>query len=190
MRGKELIHGVKEYLHQVFHRAPVDMGSNKITSLATPTADTDAATKKYVDDSIFVPATGRMYKNSNQSISATTWTQVTWNLTDINDPSSIVNMSNNRFVVPYDGVYEVHFGLGVLSAGEIQVAVYVNNTAPTSHIYAFKQDLAASREATGTYKVNCSASDTVEIYIYSSVANTVRGTPAAVRSWVDIARVS
>lgn len=28
----------------------IDMGSNKVTSLATPTADADAATKKYVDD--------------------------------------------------------------------------------------------------------------------------------------------
>jgi len=35
---------------------PLDMGSNKITSLATPTADADAATKKYVDDLIGILA--------------------------------------------------------------------------------------------------------------------------------------
>jgi len=29
---------------------PLDMNNNKITSLATPTADDDAATKKYIDD--------------------------------------------------------------------------------------------------------------------------------------------
>lgn len=30
----------------------IDMGANSITNLATPTNDTDAATKKYVDDAI------------------------------------------------------------------------------------------------------------------------------------------
>ena len=28
----------------------IDMSTNKVTNLATPTANTDAATKKYVDD--------------------------------------------------------------------------------------------------------------------------------------------
>ena len=39
----------------------INMGSNKITNLATPTADADAATKKYVDDTaggVIMTATG------------------------------------------------------------------------------------------------------------------------------------
>ena len=41
---------------------PIRMNTNKITNLGTPTADTDAATKKYVDDNIpVVPTSSAIY---------------------------------------------------------------------------------------------------------------------------------
>lgn len=44
----------------VYRVQPTDFGSARITSVATPTSDYDAATKKYVDDTAFTVAAGNL----------------------------------------------------------------------------------------------------------------------------------
>ena len=55
----------------------LDMGNNKIVNLATPTADTDAATKKYIDDVAIAgigPGTARQLLQTNAGATAVEFT--------------------------------------------------------------------------------------------------------------------
>lgn len=99
---------------QVFPPAgDLSMGSHKITSLAAPGADADAATKKYVDDNAgggapsFVGACIRK-KEDTQTISDNTLTKITYD-TVVYDTGSIADTANDRLIAPQDGYYRVSF---------------------------------------------------------------------------------
>jgi len=41
------------YFKNAYHASTLDMGNNKITALGTPTVNTDATTKAYVDTATY-----------------------------------------------------------------------------------------------------------------------------------------
>lgn len=280
MRGQELIRGVKEYLDRVFHRAPVDMGNNKITSLATPTADYDAATKKYVDDSAGGGATdhgaltgltdddhtqyhndtrgdarylklaggtmtgaldmdnkflispadpttanhvgdrgyndarydqighthteseitdssaidhaaGRIYNTTDQSISATTYTEVAFGANEFSYPTGFADHTQNGFDIPYDGVYQFNVAFGLDSAeSDVRVQVYKNGSAEyTNAIHIWKNTVNSQQQAYGTVLVDCTAGDVITMRLYAGTSTTIRGTTAIVRGYMEGHRV-
>jgi len=75
----------------------VSVNSKKITSLATPSADTDAATKKYVDDSIPSPFSGNL---SDLTINA----DKDWNAKAI---TNMTDLSLTSAVKLYNGATQV-----------------------------------------------------------------------------------
>ena len=81
--NNQLLYATQETINRRLDRTggtmsgQLDMGNNKIVNLATPTADTDAATKKYIDDVAIAgigPGTARQLLQTNAGATAVEFT--------------------------------------------------------------------------------------------------------------------
>ncbi len=90
----------------------IDMATHRLLDLPVPTADQEAATKKYVDD---IPAGGytqgaRVYHTLNLIIPPTTYTDIPFNSEtfDTDDIHDLV-LNNDRLTCKTAGVYYIYF---------------------------------------------------------------------------------
>ena len=84
---------------------PLDMGGNGIDNTADPVEDQDVATKRYVDDTVFVPQVA-LVQGQALVLSNAVWTVMP--LASVSfDPGSIVDLVNNRITPTIAGVYRV-----------------------------------------------------------------------------------
>lgn len=112
--------------------AAVDMASQKITSLATPTASTDAANKSYVD----AVKTGLDVKDSVRLV--LTGSAVT--LTGLLTVDSVVTVAGNRVLVAFDGGH-VNNGIWVVASGAWTRATDADSsTEVTAGMYTFVEE--------------------------------------------------
>jgi len=91
---------------QVNGTQTIDMGSNKITSVATPVASTDAATKSYVDG------------NSINNVVEDTTPQLGGNL-DVNGKSIVTSRTNENIVLDPNGTGTTEVRSGITAIGNI-----------------------------------------------------------------------
>lgn len=91
---------------QVNGTQTIDMGSNKITSVATPVASTDAANKSYVDD------------NSINNVVEDTTPQLGGNL-DVNGKSIVTSRTNENIVLDPNGTGTTEVRSGITAIGNI-----------------------------------------------------------------------
>lgn len=109
--------------------AVVNVNSNKITNLATPTADTDAATKAYVD----ATKQGLDIKDSVRGV--LTGSAVT--LTGLLTVDGLTTVAGNRILVNFNGGH-VNNGIWVVAAGAWTRATDADVSADvTSGMYTF-----------------------------------------------------
>ncbi len=91
---------------QVNGTQTIDMGSNKITSVATPAASTDAANKSYVDS------------NSINNVVEDTTPQLGGNL-DVNGKSIVTSRTNENIVLDPNGTGTTEVRSGITAIGNI-----------------------------------------------------------------------
>lgn len=74
--------------------AALNMGTNKIIGLATPTLDTDATTKKYADDGLAL----KVNTSSLSSLAATLSTAAQPNITSLGVQAAALDMGTNKII--------------------------------------------------------------------------------------------
>lgn len=164
----------------------LSMGGNKLTSVGTPTANEDAATKKYVDDSVPAMDHAIVKATSSQSLTAGSWAQLTWG-TVIVDSNSLTGTAN-QFTIQTAGVYTVSLWVGFAGSntGRLQIAISKNKAAYSNDadglIIASSK---VSRDAAEYWALNCSgtvkciANDIIYAYGYASSNESTSDTSCA-----------
>lgn len=119
----------------------------------------------------------RAYKNTTQSISATTFTKVTYQVEDFDYGS---NFASNTFTAPSYGLYSFSASLYFVPVdGQSgQLVLYVNNVAH-SYLQALNSGSTNTMIMTGTCLVSLKTGDTVDVYAYFSVAETLESGQSA-----------
>lgn len=149
-------------------------GGQKITNLGTPTVNSDATTKVYVDNAIATNYAFKVpYSFTNSGTAAVN--QVVSLGADIYDDFNVV--ASNRYVAPVAGTYMFYVD-GTLNNAGISLEIRVNSTT----IYPIrKQDVIIGASVfvnnTLSLMVKLSKDDFVEVYITSFVpGDNVSGT--------------
>ena len=146
---------------------------------------TTGITSPSVDAPINLPNGGpafSAYQSSSQSISATTFTKVTFN-SEVFDTNS--NFASSTFTPTVAGYYQINSGVSVLTATtRLIVAVYKNGTT-----YSVGNDLNSSAYATSVSSlIYCNGStDYLDIYVYCAGASSLNA--ASSRTWFNGALV-
>ncbi len=136
---QDLAQGINDCLHkggQNAATADISMGSNKLTNLATPTADNDAANKAYVDGHVVVDYQSPV--NSNISTSETLIATAT-----VTIPSDW-----NTYNVEVLATFTLDFFSGV-NSGVTQIDVRVRETNTSGAVVANGFDVMAESETYG-----------------------------------------
>ena len=122
------------------------------------------------------------YQSSSQSVSATTFTKVTFD-SEVFDTNS--NFASSTFTPTVAGYYQINSGVSVLTATtRLIVAVYKNGTT-----YSVGNDLNSSAYATSVSSlIYCNGStDYLDIYVYCAGASSLNA--ASSRTWFNGALV-
>ena len=110
----------------------VNMLNNSVTNMADPTADQDAATKKYVDDNagggsaedyIFVAT-----RSSNLDVTSGAYQKIVWQ-TVVTNSGGAFDLTESRYNIPTNGTYWFVFAsyFSQLTDGDsLRTAIYVN----------------------------------------------------------------
>lgn len=176
----------------------LSMGGNKLTSVGTPTANGDAATKKYVDDSVPAMDHAIVKATSSQALTGGAFTKIEFG-TVVVDSGDLTDTAN-QFTIATTGTYSVTFFVGVSSGttSRLQAAISVNGAAfSNSGSVQTITSSKVSRSVNEYWAVSCAgivqltAADTVFAYLYSSDAeNTSNASCADVPyAYFSIARV-
>ena len=107
----------------------------------------------------------RVRKNSNQTVSSTTWTQYQMNTEDF-DSDGEYNTGTYRFTATDTGKYYVGFNItcvGMLAGKQLIVAIRVNG-APKNETWEATN--AGNQSATGSDILSLNATDYVELWGY------------------------
>ena len=117
----------------------------------------------------------RAYQSTAQAVAATTFTKVLFQ-TENYDTGG--NFASSTFTAPTAGVYMFACSIhAALADGERAVAVFHVNGAPHTRVFDFSAGFATNGSATGSALIKLAAADTVDVYVYYSVAeDTVIGT--------------
>jgi len=146
--------------------ASVDMNTNKIINLVDPTADQDAATKKYVDDKRQTSCV-IAYLTANQTIANATNTKIGGDgMTEVIDRNN--DYSNATFTTPVDGQYRVTgriYYQDIATGCYATLKVYVNDVA-IMFSYNPKPNGTSAMTVEVNGILNLAVNDTVDLYAY------------------------
>lgn len=117
----------------------------------------------------------RAYQSTAQAVAAATFTKVLFQTEDYDTGG---NFANSTFTAPTAGVYMFACSIhAALADGERAVAVFYVNGARHTRVFDFSTGFALNGSATGSALIKLAAADTVDVYVYYSVAeDTVIGT--------------
>ena len=157
--------------------ANADADNNKITTLATPTSNQDAANKAYVD-SLHKP-NGKLGMSTTQALATDTWETVELDTIDSDFTDSIEDGTNHKITPGVAGFYIIIGSVGLLTDGQgnysFAVAVSKNvglEVIGVSQIY--KSDPLATSIVIGpAVIVYLSASDYIQLRVKTTNPDAV-----------------
>jgi hypothetical protein len=142
------------------------------------------------------PYAAKMSKSSDQAISSNTQTELEWQVSDF-DLGSVVSLSDNAFVAPIDGVYEVsvHVPWEAEDPENVRVEVQIDDAAAdrgrltrTSGYNGGADAYYTSADGNGMFEMLTGEKLTVDIYS-TNVALTIRG-DAGQEAWITFKLVA
>lgn len=148
----------------------LDVGSNKVVNVATPTSATDAANKQYVDDSVPQRAGGWVARTSGtQSIPGVTATNIQFPA-EYSDSDGFwpAGATSTTMTVPagLGGVYILSAFYSCSTTNAVYIHIVVNGTT-------YQAPASAGGTANITVCVPMAAGETATPQIYCSGANTI-----------------
>lgn len=128
-------------------------------------------------------------KSANQTLSATTTTEVTWDTVEYNR-GGIADTTNNGFTVKEAGTYQLTTMLAASTAqSDLRVTPMVNDAIPHTPEFAQRDNPNASQGSNSSMTLLLNAGDTVTVDAYLPTAGDVRG-GGNTGSWIQLVRLS
>jgi hypothetical protein len=127
------------------------------------------------------PAFG-VYRSTNQSIAATTYTKIQFDTEEYDTANCFDNTTNYRFTPNVAGYYQINAAWQAASAigaaGQTAIIIYKNGSAFKWGMYAGLSS-AENYSAVASSLIYCNGTtDYIEIYAYIGNANTIAGNQA------------
>lgn len=123
------------------------------------------------------------YQSVLQSVSASTWTKVTFT-TESFDKANNYDNTNSKFVAPEAGVYFFKSSVGLASVADtksIGVALYINGVQATVEFQ--RPGVGNSLGSQTAALFNLAANDYVEVYVWHDNGSSVNTTNAAINTY-------